>query len=425
MIIFHEGLPRSGKSYECLVHRIIPALKQGRAVDAYVEGLDHDKIAGAAGIEPDACRELLHVVSAEDVPNIWQVSRDNALVVIDEVQDFFGVRAKVSPEMTKFITQHGHRGIDVVLMGQDFRDANALFRRRIEIKQHFFKLSGVGAENSYRVTTQRHKGHDDYEDVSTEVHKYDKRYFGTYASHVAATIQTGNYKDNRANLLRGKFFTIVLPGALLLGGAGVWYAVKFFKGETMVKSPAAAASSASSGLPPPVRYVMGKPVPPGAAPAVASVVERKVPPVEARLAALSKDGDIRFAGQLGAGARVDGVVEWIEKGGRTLQRLSLADLRELGVSMTVGKSYLLLKLGEWEAVAMMWPIEPMLGKVSEDRNYQASGKAGRVSLSGGTGPGGVTGLGTYRDESGAVVKPLQALPVGVAVPSPSVPLSRS
>lgn len=423
MIIFHEGLPRSGKSYECLVQRIIPALKQGRAVDAYVEGLDHEKIAGASGLDVERVRELLQVVTSENVPNIWQFSRDNALVVIDEVQDFFGVRAKVSPEMTKFITQHGHRGIDVVLMGQDFRDANALFRRRIEIKQHFLKLSGVGAENSYRVTTQRHKGHDEYEDVSTEVHKYDKRYFGTYASHVAATIQTANYKDDRANLLRGKFFAVVLPAMLIVGAVGTWYTVRFFRGDTMVKAHAPAASV--PGAAEPVRYVMGKPVAPGAVPASAPASERKVPPIEARLAALSRDGDIRFAGQLWAGARGDGVVEWIEKGGRTLQRLSLADLKELGVSMTVGKSYLLLKLGEWEAVAMMWPIEPLLGKVPEERNYEASGKASRIPLTGGMGQGGVTGLGTYRDEAGAVVKPLQGMQAGEGIPAPSVPLSRS
>ncbi|MGL6388160.1 zonular occludens toxin domain-containing protein [Aeromonas hydrophila] len=37
MLIFHEGLPGSGKSYEALVSHIIPRLKDGRTVDAYID----------------------------------------------------------------------------------------------------------------------------------------------------------------------------------------------------------------------------------------------------------------------------------------------------------------------------------------------------------------------------------------------------
>lgn len=49
MLIFHEGLPRSGKSYEAMVRHIIPALQKGRHVWAYIEGLNHARIAGATG----------------------------------------------------------------------------------------------------------------------------------------------------------------------------------------------------------------------------------------------------------------------------------------------------------------------------------------------------------------------------------------
>ena len=50
MIIFHEGLPRSGKSYEAMVKHVLEALKQGRKVFAYVEGLNHEKIAEVIGL---------------------------------------------------------------------------------------------------------------------------------------------------------------------------------------------------------------------------------------------------------------------------------------------------------------------------------------------------------------------------------------
>jgi zona occludens toxin len=50
MLLFNEGLPRSGKSYSAMVDRIIPALKDGRAVFAHLDGLNHEKIAEASGV---------------------------------------------------------------------------------------------------------------------------------------------------------------------------------------------------------------------------------------------------------------------------------------------------------------------------------------------------------------------------------------
>lgn len=55
MLIFHEGLPGSGKSYEALVSHIIPRLKDGRTVDAYIEGLNFEKIAELAEITLEHC----------------------------------------------------------------------------------------------------------------------------------------------------------------------------------------------------------------------------------------------------------------------------------------------------------------------------------------------------------------------------------
>lgn len=45
MLIFHEGLPGSGKSFEACVKHIVPALQKGRKVFAYIEGLNHEKFS--------------------------------------------------------------------------------------------------------------------------------------------------------------------------------------------------------------------------------------------------------------------------------------------------------------------------------------------------------------------------------------------
>ena len=67
MIIFHEGMPRSGKSYAATQDHIVPALKQGRRMYVRIDGIDHAKLADLAGITEERCRELLTELTEEDV----------------------------------------------------------------------------------------------------------------------------------------------------------------------------------------------------------------------------------------------------------------------------------------------------------------------------------------------------------------------
>jgi hypothetical protein len=61
-------------------------------------------------------------------------------------------------------------------MGQDLRRACAV-ASRIEIKQVFLKLSGVGKENSFSVSTQRRAGKaDEFTEASFEIRKYEEKY---------------------------------------------------------------------------------------------------------------------------------------------------------------------------------------------------------------------------------------------------------
>ncbi|RWA38908.1 hypothetical protein C5H14_11335 [Xylella fastidiosa] len=39
MLVFNEGVPRSGKSYDAVKHHILPALREGRRVYARLNGL--------------------------------------------------------------------------------------------------------------------------------------------------------------------------------------------------------------------------------------------------------------------------------------------------------------------------------------------------------------------------------------------------
>lgn len=376
MIVFHEGLPGSGKSYEAVVRRIIPALKEGRTVQAYVEGLDHVKLAQLAEISEERCRELLLPIKREQVQqriedpksgkvlrvidSLPELAKDNALIVLDEAQNFWGVRDRLDQELVKFVTEHRHRGIDIVLMGQDLRDVNALWRRRVEIKLCFLKLSGLGTSKGYRVTTWRHLGQDKFEKVGTIVTKYDTKYFGSYASHVSDSTNTADYKESRATIWNHpglKWGVPIVIGLALWGG---WYTWGFFHGRGMAKSIAAAKPAS---VPQTAQASTPAPQPASAAPAPR---EEPRTPQERLITGLTDKYRIRLAGLMQRGERITGVVEWIDGGSRVMHRMTLDDLRNLGAAVAIVGDSAVLQIGKWQEIATTWPIEGDL-RVSDAR----------------------------------------------------------
>lgn len=398
MIIFHEGLPRAGKSYEAMAERIVPSIAKGRPVVAYVEGIDHAQIAKLANVTEERCRELLRAVTRDElqgtqvdektrkevtVDHLPELVVDNAMVVLDEAQNFWGNRARLGAAMTKLITEHGHRGIDIVLMGQDIRDVHATWRRRVELKLSFLKLNGLklpkalqwlflgklGTEGNYSVTTYRHKGGDEYERLGLAVRTYDPRYFGTYKSYVADDTNTEVYEDKRAQAWNHPLLKYAVPGFVAAGIWGGYSAWSYFHPDAPQTAKAPAAEQRPSGpyVPPPAR-------PPAAAapaPAAAPAVDQRSP-IERRMADLSTKGRIRLAGLASMGGRVSGVVEWVQGGSTVVERLTLDALRGLGVGVVVSGDVVQLGVGDYRELATPWPLED-LGRVSEVRQSQIRG----------------------------------------------------
>ncbi|MGN7875900.1 zonular occludens toxin family protein [Roseateles sp. 22389] len=370
MIIFHEGLPRSGKSYESLVRRIIPAIAAGRPVVAYVEGLNHEKIAELAGVTVDRCRELLTAITREQVPEIPELSKDNALIVLDEAQNFWGTSSKLSQSMTQFVTEHGHRGIDIVLMGQSIKDVNALWRRRVELKLCFLKLNGIGAGKRYSVTTWRHKGDDKYTKVGTVVSAYDVKYFGSYASHVSADTNTADYRESRATVFSSGLFKYGIPLAVAAAIWGAWTSWKFFHPEPVKPKQAgavAAPGSAAASAPVVARAAVG-------AASTPVVEQRPRSAIEKHLSGLAGNR-LRLAGLAKMGERVGGVVEWVSGDMRVMERMSLDSLRQLGVAVLVSGDTVQLAVGDWFGLATSWPLDGDI-RVPEARLQQMREMAG-------------------------------------------------
>lgn len=393
MIIFHEGLPGSGKSYEAMKERIVPALSKGREVVAYVEGLDFDKIAELAGITPDRCRELLISLTREQVAGDWvSLCRDNALHVFDEAQNFWGNRAKLGAPQTQLITEHRHRGMDIILMGQDLRDVHATWRRRVELKLSFLKLNGValpkwlrpllgnkvGTENSYSVTTYRHMGGDEYKRLGLTLRNYDPRFFGTYKSHVSDDTNTEVYSDSRGQVWNHPLLKYVVPVLLVAAVWGAFTAWRFFHPKPPPETPAAAAATTTKATPTkPAPAVPGASAPAGF---VAGTSDNRSP-IERRMSDLTNKGRIRLAGLISSKDHTNGIVEWVQGGSTVVERLSLDALRALGVGVVVtGDNVVQLAVGDYREIATAWPLED-LARVSDARQATIRGPSPPVAAS--------------------------------------------
>jgi zona occludens toxin len=390
-ILFFEGLPGAGKSYEAMATQIIPALQKGREVVVYIEGLNVDKIAAAAGLSADVVGRLLFPVTRDQmrpstvkqgrkelsVDGEWlRHVRDNALHVFDEAQSWWGLRWKASEALTEFVSEHRHRGMDILLMGQSLKDVMPLWRRRVDQKFSFLKLTALGTAKRYRVTIYKGQGDDKFVKVTTRVGKYDAKYFGTYSSHTGDDINTATYTDGRVRLWGSWGFKFGVP---LVLGLAVWGALtlrSFFHSVPVHQRPAVAMRSA-----PPV-------VPRGGAAAVlvASAVPIPALPVakasapdrrglaERYFSDLSGKARIRLAGMVSAKGRVSGVVEWWD-GSRVIERLDLPELQRLGAVVTVvGDEAVKLRFGDWQTLATAWPVvDSSEGKVSQRDQVRIAG----------------------------------------------------
>ncbi|WP_241825007.1 zonular occludens toxin domain-containing protein [Salinivibrio sp. IB872] len=111
------------------------------------------------------------------------------MIVIDEIQDIWGTRSAGAsvPKAVEEYATHRHKGFDLVLISQDFRDCDVFIRRRIGNHKHYLNY-GL----KYLKVWEDHKliPTDDSKALwrlgSKKITK-DKRFFGVYLSAVLHT----------------------------------------------------------------------------------------------------------------------------------------------------------------------------------------------------------------------------------------------
>lgn len=394
-ILFYEGLPRSGKSYEAMSTLVIPWLQKGREVVAYIEGLETDecqqRIAEASGVDIETVRKLLFPLTREDmrpreverngkkvmIDGAWiEKTRDNALHVYDEAQNWWPNRMKATEELTQFVTEHGHRGITILLMGQSLLDVLALWRRRVDQKFIFLKLTALGTDKRYRVTIHKGQGGGEFVKVADKLNKYDPKYFGTYKSHVAGDIDTETYTDDRAVFWKGGLVKYGAVATLVLAVWGGWNAWAFFHPSEPVK-PKPGSASAAKAIPPAPTPATAPAAPPAP---IKPLAQGEVPPdtrtpEERYFSSLGEKGRVRLAGLMVFQGRTAGTVEWLDGNTRVIERVGIDTLKQLGVKVEVVGPTVKLSLGAWTELATMWPVESE-GRVSEYRQATIRPPAG-------------------------------------------------
>lgn len=232
MIIFHEGLPRSGKSYEAVVKHIIPSLQSGRPVYSNINGLYEgaEKLSTLIDKPVEYIQSLIHQLTDDQVYKLYEVVPKDAMICLDEIQNYYpSGGAKIPKEQIKYVAEHGHHGHDIILMGQSFADVAPLWRRRTQRKILFFKKTAVGQPDKYTWVAYEANAPEKFQKISSGSGEYDSKYFGTYKSHQDGTKNTSfAYEDDRTNIFKQKNVILGVPFVIAAAIYAVYHLYGFF-----------------------------------------------------------------------------------------------------------------------------------------------------------------------------------------------------
>jgi zona occludens toxin len=409
MLVFNEGVPRAGKSYDAVKSHILPALAKGRRVFARLNGLRHDKIAAHLGVAESDVRALLVTVDTKDVKSFFACSRDeqsgawcipdefkDSLIVIDEVHEFYvNERKPLPPEIENFWALLGQNGGDAVILTQWINRLHTAVKARIEKKNSFQKLSAVGMKGRYRVTYFQTVSAGKFEKIGGATLKYDPKIFPLYDGYAPGAENVEVYEEGSKSVWAAMAFRAVI--FVVVGGVGLYFFLSFFnkgkKPDPHKDAPVAAQTTVGQGTQ--VFDVDGNflrsegtegatgalqgvsPVP--ALPAPDPLADLR--PEQRYVVELRDRGRIRLAAVAQVGTRTRAWVQWIDTGNNVVEQLELAQLEALGFDVSVELYGVRIASGEHVLVATAWPyVAPQREADPRLYNLSSGGTAGVASV---------------------------------------------
>lgn len=397
-IEFHEGLPGAGKSYEAVVFHIIPAIKDRRTVVSNIRGLNVEKISELSG-QSVALVELLiiNVDPAEQDGDTSEIQRcinemcdqtpDNALIVWDEIQDYFpSGNYKMPHNQQKFWTEHRHRGLDIIVMGQDRGDCHKLIRNRIRTVIYFLKLEAIGRPTKYKWEIYQKQQFGRFVKTGSGTREYEQKFFGTYMSVRREGVQKSVYQTARTNMLANNHALVFgVPLAFVAAVYAVYHLYGFFHGTPSTPTSAVKVERPALTNPPPELVSTAQPVAtPTHLEAHPKVNPEPPPPID-YFDNLASQYQVRAAGIIVSGTKrpgkdIIGKIELLDQSYHIKEALTVAEIRALGWTVTATGYGLLLEKQDVAHVARAWPID-VYGRVDQ-HTRNALGTAGSEAPAG-------------------------------------------
>lgn len=369
MIIFNEGTPGSGKSYDAIATHLVPALAKRRRVFARINGLNRDAIAAyinantrqeKGAITVEHLEVLLVELSEDDVRALHErTDLNGALVIVDEAHEFWVADKKpLAPEVENFFAKHRHHGCDILLISQFYKRIHLAVRSRVERKAVFTKQSAIGLDSKYQVRYYAAIMPDKYEKTTAELKSYDKAIFPLYQSVEPGTENLEVYKGGARSAWR----SVLIPALIVIpmGIFGVLYLISFFTGGVEIVETTKPAHVAQENAAP----QRGAGMPTTATPVAIEVPEKRRPAGAQYVFELSAKARPRVSGELYSERRSLAIVEWRDEQSKVTERLTTDELRDLG--MTIKRTqYGMLLVHDGEAiVATRYPLDHSYSRIA-------------------------------------------------------------
>lgn len=208
-----KGRPGAGKSYECVVHHILPSIKEGRKVVTNIP-LNVEHFIFIYGEE---VRELLEVVPFDfdgghrylSDPDDYKKYQDwknekgqGCLFVLDECHLIFPLNGRgkaqtdLAQKQIEFFSGHRHWGFDFIFLTQSDRKINRLLREDIEICIEVRKNRAMG-DKSYRRYVYYYGDGKSKGLIEQDSREYKDKFFPFYKSHTKSEgeVTEANIKD--------------------------------------------------------------------------------------------------------------------------------------------------------------------------------------------------------------------------------------
>jgi hypothetical protein len=215
-----EGVQGSGKSYYAVAERLLKWVRAGRRVYVFVDGFYLDRLALFEGIDQaELDKQITLWMTGDDVKaGLLQVEPGSA-VLIDEVQTVFRSRDKTDPELLRWLETHRHRGIDLVLMCQQYGQVTLGVNRLVEATTKFRRLDRFGLKNRYQASVRGNP--EEIEVIRMFTGRYEPKLYAYYSSYSSAAVREtarGGSNLNSPTLIVGGLGLIVAVGWFAFGG---------------------------------------------------------------------------------------------------------------------------------------------------------------------------------------------------------------